>query len=106
MLRDQIGHSTYDQMTSAFGEDEVLDIALKALSEQSLSRAPSFSDPMYGIYSPPQAQLLAPLGGPQIAMCIGVAALVLCFVGYLLWICVPWLISGIGQWWLWLGSHF
>jgi hypothetical protein len=25
---------------------------------------------------------------------------------YLLWIGVPWVISGVGQWWAWLGGHF
>jgi hypothetical protein len=27
-------------------------------------------------------------------------------VGYVLWIGVPWVLSGVGQWWGWLGGHF
>jgi hypothetical protein len=27
-------------------------------------------------------------------------------VVYLLWIGIPWVITGVGQWWAWLGEHF
>ena len=43
-----------------------------------------------------------------VAWIVGVLAVVTGagLVGYLLWIGVPWLISGVGQWWGWLGGHF
>ena len=37
---------------------------------------------------------------------IGVGGAALVGLGYLLWIGVPWIISGVGQWWSWLGGHF
>ena len=39
-----------------------------------------------------------------VGITVGGAAVV--GIGYGLWIGVPWIVSGVGQWWGWLGGHF
>ena len=154
-IRDRIGHSTYEQLVSAIGEDAVLDMALQAMSGHSPSPPSSVRHSRLDTESPWQAALGVILGlvapCPWLWICIlvsggwascafifggftllffavalfkalgaldatsaflgwavrlGVGAAVLCFVGYLLWIAVPWMISGVVQWWSWLCGHF
>lgn len=52
-------------------------------------------------------------GEPEIvssglAWVLGIAGVIslVTLAGYLTWKGVPWLVSGVGQWWKWLGGHF